>query len=188
MARMSDEAFDLLEENREKKNIAQSARSRRGNAGKRGAVNLPSDFMTKKQREALNGECKTYKLGEPMTWVDFKAMPDDLKIEYIKKLRKKYHVPDAALAEAMSVPTSTFGKCIRDLKLGLGRSAAAAGRAWYDTDDCDKFVAFWCGVKQPPKSGRIDVAGEVTEDLLELAELLKGTQVRMTIEWSVLGD
>lgn len=188
MARMSDEAFDLLEENREKKITGQSARNRRGNTGKRGSVRLPSDRLTDKQLEALNGKCETYCLGKPMTWAQFKAMPDDLKIEYVKKLRKKYSVPDYALAEAMGVSRRTFGKWMWGLGLDLGRQAAAANRGWYDTEDCDHFVNFWCGVKEPPKRGVISIEGDAMADLLELADELKGVNVRMTIEWTVVEE
>ena len=72
---------------REQTITARSARNRRGVKGKRGAVSLPSDFLTEKQREALNGECKSYKLGSPMQWEQFKEMPTDLQAMYIKLIR-----------------------------------------------------------------------------------------------------
>ena len=35
----------------------------------------------------MSGECKSYRLNSPMSWDEFKAMPDDIKITYIKLLR-----------------------------------------------------------------------------------------------------
>ena len=32
----------------------------------------------------MNGEVKTYKMHDPMTWKEFRELPDDLKKEYIK--------------------------------------------------------------------------------------------------------
>ena len=147
MAKMSEEIYELLQENREKKVTAQSAKNKRGHTGRRGAVTLPSDNLTQKQWEAKNGECITYRLGTPMMWSEFKVMPNDLKIEYVKKLRQRYNVPDSYLAEAMGAPESTFRKCISDLNLGRGRAASAASRGWFDSEYCDRFVNFWCGFK-----------------------------------------
>ena len=186
MARLSDEARELLEENREKKITARGARNRRGHTGKGGAVVLPSDNLTRKQLEAMNGKCETYYLGKPMIWLDFKRMPDDLKIEYIKKLRAKYSVPDAALAKVMGVSESTFGKCIRELNLGQGRAASVAGRKWYGTESCSQFVNFWCSITGPEKHGKITVEGDATKTLYELAKKLEGTDVKLTVEWNVM--
>lgn len=88
---------------------------------KRGPVRLPSDNLTEKEIEALHGEVKTYRLREPMTWEQFKAMPDDLKVEYIEKIRKNFNAPDAYIAELMFNITGTyFGQCIS--KIGLKRN------------------------------------------------------------------
>lgn len=46
-------------------------------------VKMPHDNMTKKEREALNGECKTYKPYGLLTFDEYKAMPDDLQKEHL---------------------------------------------------------------------------------------------------------
>jgi hypothetical protein len=107
--------------------------------------------MTDKELEALNGEVKVYKLGKPMTWGMFSEMPDDLKKEYIQKLRTAFEIPDAALAGLMGVSASAFSKHMRKLGLGRGRGAGAASRGWFDTKQCGEFVLWWCGIRAIPK-------------------------------------
>lgn len=103
MAWMSEAAAELFEDSRDKAITARSARNRRGHTGKGGPVRLPSDFLTEKQLEALNGECKTYRLGEPMSFGHFADMPADLRVMYIRKLREKFNVPDMEIARMFGI-------------------------------------------------------------------------------------
>jgi hypothetical protein len=138
---MSDEKFEFLSDCKEKKITAQSARNRRGMTGKGGKVRMPSDSLTKKQLNSLHGECKTYRLGSPMSWSEFSEMPDDLKKMYIKKLRTQYGVPDEELALAMDVGYSEFADCLRAIK--LSPKVLGENRDWYATDDAGRFRAWW---------------------------------------------
>ena len=138
MAWMSDEKYEFIQDTKEKRFTARSARNKKGHTGKSGAMRTASDYMTKKELNALNGECKSYKLGEPMTWKMFSEMPDDLKKMYIKSLRKKFNVPDEALVVAMGTDISEFNECLKSNKL---KSFTAPG--WYDTDDHGRFVTWW---------------------------------------------
>lgn len=139
MARMSDEMQDWFDEIRDKKITARSAKNRRGGGGRRGPAKLPSDYLTEKQLRAMNGEVETYRLGAPMNWAEFKAMPDDLKVVYIKKLRKLYSVPDEELANAMGVDISEFNRCLGKLRLGT----RVGTPEWYGTDECGRFHTWW---------------------------------------------
>lgn len=85
---MKDEEFLFHSDCHEKKVTARSARNTRTHNGKRGKVKFPSDYLTKKEIKAMSGEVKSYRLNEPMSWREFKAMPDDIKVTYIKLLRE----------------------------------------------------------------------------------------------------
>jgi hypothetical protein len=135
---MSDEAYDYYEDTKEKKFTARSARNKKGHTGKMGAMRTAADYMTQKQLRALNGECKTYRLGAPMTWEEFSGMPDDLKVMYIKKVRKEYFVPDDILASSMGVEHDTFRATIISLKLSPRKEPD-----YKDTDDYERFVNWW---------------------------------------------
>lgn len=140
MAWMSDEKYEYIEDVKDKAFTARSARNKKGHTGKGGAVRTASDFMTKKQLDALNGECKTYRLGAPMSWDEFSKMPDDLKAMYIKNLRKKFNVPDLELATAMGIGYIAFTECLKNIKV---KPFETSSRDWYDTDDHGRFVTWW---------------------------------------------
>ena len=146
MAWMSDEEWEYKQDCKDKKITARSARNKRTHNGKGGAVKLPSDYLSKKELNAMNGPVESYRMNDPMSWDEFKKLPDDLKGVYIKALREKYKVPDSMLAECMGVAGPTFCKFMRCYGLGQGRGAGAAGRHWYSTPDHDRFVAWWNGV------------------------------------------
>lgn len=76
--------------------------------GKR--INKP--IISKSQIEVPKDICPkgetTYKLGERMTWEEFKAMPKDLKIEYIDLLKKHCGIKQEDLANAFGVALPTL--------------------------------------------------------------------------------
>lgn len=148
MARFSDEAWDYIQDSKEKKALGNQARNRRGHAGKRGGMKTASDYMTQKELRALDGEVKTYRMGSPMNWEEFNAMPEDLKKMYIKKLRKDFNVPDEVLAMAMGVDIQKFDKCLETIRLGRLNGLTCSysnpdGYNWYDTDDHGRFCTWW---------------------------------------------
>jgi hypothetical protein len=135
---MKDEEYLFISDARDKKNIARSARNQRTHNGKRGRVKLPSDYLTKKELKAMNGTVESYKLNDPMVWVDFKRMPDDLKITYIKLIRERYNVPDFEIAIMLGVHRVTFSQEMNRLNIGLGKSAG--GTKEWDKEGWMK----WC--------------------------------------------
>ena len=90
---MTDEKYSYIQDVKDKKVTARSARNKRTHNGKGGSVKFPSDYMTKKEIKAMSGEVKSYRLNKPMTWQEFKAMPHDVQYGYIKLLKSKYSVP-----------------------------------------------------------------------------------------------
>lgn len=128
---MTDEKFIFVSDVAEKKRIGRSAYNKRSHTGKGGSVKLPSDFMSRKEKEAMNGECKSYKLNSPMSYAEFKAMPQDLQIAYIKQLRKAYGAPDSEIAKMLGVSQNGF--CTRIKNLGLNRGKNAQ-RLLFDKD------------------------------------------------------
>ena len=141
MAWLPDEIHDFYEDCKDKKSTAQSARHARSHCGKGGRVKFTSDYMTKKEREAMNGECKSYRMNDPISWEEFKTWPDEHKITYVKLLRAKYNVTDAALAEMMGIDRTWFKRMIVDaLKLEGGKPGH---RVW----DKEGFYAWWHGAK-----------------------------------------
>lgn len=92
-----------------KKQVAHSAvRKKNGSRSKR--CTLPSDILTNAQRKKLNGKVVTYKMGSPMTWKEYKDLPDDLKKQYLDNLISKYDVGSKQIAEMLGVSCGTLSK------------------------------------------------------------------------------
>ena len=118
---MTDEKYTFVQDVRDRKRVARGAHNKRTHCGKGGAVKFPSDYKTRKELKAMNGEMKSYNINEPMKWREFKALPDDIKIVYIKALREKFGVSDTRIAvEMMDITRVYVAREISRLGIGLG--------------------------------------------------------------------
>lgn len=162
---MRDELYSFYADLKDKKSTARSAFKKRSHCGKGGAVRLPSDNLTKKELNALNGECKTYRLNSPMKWAEFKSMPDELQLSYLTALRNKYNVSDAQLAKMFGVAQATASVYLR--KKCFNRSGKFSGREEWDKEG---FYAWAYGVTklEECQSVQEDMTTEEVEDLLEI--------------------
>ena len=116
----------------------------------------------------MNGEVKSYNLNRPMTWEEFRSMPQDLQIMYIKKLRNEFGVPDSVLGKAMGICRSSFSKAMRDLNLSIGKSAGATGRQWLNSEKSSKFYEYWNkfeNKKDSVKEDGVEEEAEVVEEM-----------------------
>lgn len=95
---MHDFDYDAMQ----KKRIAKGAIHKK-NGSKNKKCSLPHDGLTPAQLRRLNGPVHTYKLDEPMTWKEFKAMPADLQKKYILNLQELYRANDVMLGMMFGV-------------------------------------------------------------------------------------
>lgn len=112
---MSDERYLLFSDSREKKTIAASAHKQRTHCGKGGGVKFPSDYLTKKEIKAMSGECKTYRMSEPLSWEEFVEWPNEHKVTYITGIRDKFGASDKYIAEMFNVSCMMLGMWFKDL-------------------------------------------------------------------------
>lgn len=98
---MTDEKYIFLSEIGDKKRTARGSFNKVRGPGRK--VMFPSDYMSEKERNAMNSAVTTYDLAKPMKWAEFCAMPDDLRRDYILRCQKVYRAGDAALGEMMGV-------------------------------------------------------------------------------------
>lgn len=164
---MTDEKYTFIEDVREKKKTATGAHHKRTHCGKGGAIRFPSDFKSKKELRAMNGEVKSYKLNDPVSWAEFKAWPDDIKRDYITALRKKYNVSDTKIMEMLGVSCFTISREMKRLGISAGQRS---GRTKWDED------GWYAWVNGVPVEGKEEVAEEAAtlekcdESVLEQAE------------------
>lgn len=197
MARLPDEQWMMIEDSIEKKNIARSSRYRRTHCGKSGGMKTPSDYMSRKEKIAMNSEVRSYNLNKSMSWNEFSKLPEDLKIEYIKNLRSKFNVPYAEIAKFMHVSRSHLCKKLKVLGLGLGKGEGGKSKMWYKTDKANEFYRWLeegksmsvedieCKVIEPIVEPKLDICEEKheedTEDKYTTAtERLRASYVRYT--------
>ena len=118
---MTDEKYVFVTDVAEKKRIARGAFNKRTHNGKRGGVKFPSDYLTTKERNKMNGEVKSYKINQPITYAEFKRYPDDLKKQYVQKLRDMFDVSDTDIAAMMGVNVKTLTACLAKIGARGGR-------------------------------------------------------------------
>ena len=92
----------------------------------------------------MNCEVKSYRLNSPMKWAEFKSMPDDLKIAYIKAIREKYNAPDSQIAKMLGITQAPASVEFRRLGIGAGKTKGRC-TAW----DKEGFFAWIIGVPVP---------------------------------------
>lgn len=199
---MTDEEYIFRTECAEKKRTARGSFNRLSHAGKGGRVKMPSDYMTKKERDQMNGEVQSYNLNSPMKWAQFKRMPDDIKREYINSLIEKFDPQQIAIAEMLGVSTRTLSNLCRE-QLGIsferggahgeGRNAAfwawakgtteAEREATPETDE--KPAQKPQGGAEAPESGMLVFSGTTAQDAFNAAYALLATATmrRVVISW-----
>lgn len=136
---MTDERYEFIQDCKEKASTARSSKNKRTHCGKGGNVRFPSDNLTKKEREAMNSECKTYRMNDPVKWSEFKTWPKEHQITYIKLLREKFGVPDSCIGAMMGISKSPISHLVTKLGIGVGYKHNSR-KVW----DKDGFYA-WCG-------------------------------------------
>lgn len=118
---MTDEKYTFITDVAEKKRTARGAFNKRTHNGKGGKVRFPSDYLSNKERNEMNGEVREYRMNSPITYTEFKKYPDDLKKKYIQRLRDMFDVPDKDIAEMMDVNVKTLATALAKIDARGGR-------------------------------------------------------------------
>lgn len=124
---MNDFDYDALQ----KKRVASGARHRV--RAKRGC-HLPSDSLTAAQKRRLNGEVKTYNMNAPMTWAEFKEMPDDLKVTYLNRLADEYQANQKMIAGMLGISRAALCRLSADLGVEAKNARIRGGNIAVDRD------------------------------------------------------
>lgn len=100
----------------ERGKVASGARHKKGGS-RSTSCSLPTDRMKAAEIKKLHGNVVIYRLGKPMNWETFTAMPADLQKEYIKKLIDRYGVTHTRLAGMFGIDKDTLGHKLEELKI-----------------------------------------------------------------------
>ena len=118
---MTDEKYTFITDVTEKKRIARGAFNKRTHNGKGGKVRFPSDYLSNKERNKMNGEIREYRMNSPITYAEFKKYPDDLKKKYVKRLRDMFDVSNTDIAAMMGVKAKTLNSALVKIDASGGR-------------------------------------------------------------------
>ncbi len=103
---MTDLQYVYKQDIREKKSTGRGAFHKKcGSKSKK--CTLPSDYLTRKEKMAMSGECKTYDMRKFYTYEEFKQFPDDIRLQYLNSLINRYDVTIAAIADELFHITPT---------------------------------------------------------------------------------
>ena len=178
---------------REKKQIGNSARHKVVGGGRR--VGFPSDSLTKKEREALNSEVRSWNTKRVMPWGTYKQMPGDLQKEYLTNMQG-CGATATWLAAAMGVNSQTVWQAGK-------RHGAAFPRGGGDRVLWERNLDLWrngeparqepaheeaAAPEETPKKqtallhARLELDGD-REAILSHLRLLMPEKGRVTVEW-----
>lgn len=209
---MKDETYVFVSDVREKKRTARGSFNRRTHAGKGGTVKLPSDYLTRRELKAMSGEVKSYRLNEPMSWAEFKAMPSDLQVTYINAIRNKFSVPDGKIAEMFGTNKDAVSRYFQRLALNMGRPGKRVNwdqegwRLWCSGEsaadvradaedqesgadcpaDTELDAGQECAFRALPVSGTLDFECSAEAALDALEQFLGGCKVQMSVSWKII--
>lgn len=174
---MKDEEYVFRQEIAEKKQAARGAYHKVRGGGK--TVKMPSDYMTRKEKNSLNGEVKTYAMSKPLTWYEFSRMPDEIQVTYIRGLVDKYSAPPLWVAQMLGInPKQMHGWCF-DHSFSFpsqpGRKLAKMKPLW------EEFIA---GTRETPQDrvSTPEPGNDAPDNITALIALLRGTGAKLTIE------
>lgn len=164
---MTDERYTFISDVRDKKRTARGYYSKVRQGGK---IKLPYDYLSRKEKRALNGEVISYNISEPMDYRSFKALPDDLKSEYLVKLRDEYGGNMIEIGSMMGVSGATVARYATKLGVNFKRGQRSAEK-W------ERFVEKEDPVEEPEETTAVD-----RNNIDVLLSLLAGTGAKLTIE------
>lgn len=133
---MDDIEYMYKQDLREKKSIAASAKHRKGKVIGPKGCRLPSDYLTKKERNAMNGPVTTYDLGKPVKFKEFKSWPTDIQKEYILRLDSLYQPTNIALGAMLGIHTNTA----KNIRKVLGILVGRGGHRHFDEAGWNAFI------------------------------------------------
>jgi hypothetical protein len=172
---MNDFDYDAMQ----KKRIARGAYARKGGARSKKCT-LPGDYLTAAEKRKLSTTKVSVNLKKPMTWKEFKALPTDVKIEYLSYLRDELGARRSWVAKDLfCISTAAFQKHIELHEPKLKGIFPKSGR--YTADRRVRWLDWVHGVEQeiPPDASSAD------EDMLDYCgQDVKATQELEPIELS----
>lgn len=117
---------------------AELVKRSRGRVAKSSRCRLPSDSLTQKEWNAMNGAVISFNPDKPMTYPKFKLLPEHLQKEYLGGLQVKYNFTLTQLGEMFGISGPSAGRILR--KLGIPAAPANIKRDQSQHDKWNDFL------------------------------------------------
>ena len=129
---MTDFEYDVLQ----KKKAARGSFHKVSGARSK-KCSLPTDYMSARQLKNMNGDVHTVELGKPISYTEFKKLPESLGIEYITHIIKTYKANYTWISEMFGCSVGTVRNILSappyniKIKRG-GRNSDIARKEWLE--------------------------------------------------------
>lgn len=135
---MTNERYVYQQDIKERKSAGTGAFHKK-NGSKSKKVTFPSDYMTNKERKAMNSSVTTYNLNRPIKVLGvFRSMPIDIQQEYLQKLEDRFHPTFQDIASMFGVSDQTLRFYFR--QDGIKWDAHRGRKSVADTDEWKEFL------------------------------------------------
>ena len=104
---MTDAEYLFKQDVREKKRNGYGVYHKK-NGSKSKKCSLPSDKLTRKEKQALNGECVVWDYKKFYALNEFKSMPIDIQVGYINSLMNRYDIGLATISRELFGRASNY--------------------------------------------------------------------------------
>ena len=103
---MTDESYVFNQTMHERAKSKTGAMHRK-NGSRSKKCTLPSDHLTKKEREKMNGPVQSIKMNRPYNdWRQFRSLPESMQVEYLNNLITKYGARGCDIAQMFDISSS----------------------------------------------------------------------------------
>lgn len=116
---MTDAEYLFKQDIKEKKAAGRGVFHKKASVKGLKGCRMPSDYLTRKEKNAMNGEVVTWSPKAYYTWEEFKAFPHNIQHDYLKAMCEKYECGVA------NIITGLFGNGI-----GSNTSNLLKRRGW----------------------------------------------------------
>lgn len=129
---MDDEKYVYKTDLRERSATARSAKHQ-GSKRRRGC-SLPSDHMTKKEKQAMTGPVTTINPRKPMAWAEFSLLPKDQQALYCELILENYNIGPTAFSRMFGISRQYCSQVLRAIGVRYGSKSSPTENARFLAD------------------------------------------------------
>lgn len=200
--------YEFEQEVQEKKKLAQNNRHRTGQGNRHGGA-FKRRELTDKEIEERHGKVMEYKIGQPISWAEFRSYPREMQQEWVNAFAKRFGCGGKGIAIATGTSQAAVSNYLEFANLtlpdGIGRYTDKKGeaiRAWVELPEPAPVEVVEPKPKraepEPPKkpelpyfvntiqSGTMGLEGNATEIFHTLFGIFRDAQLKLDIYFTVV--